>query len=84
MTFHLWSIGHANRGDAGALVWRLLAFNDLRVSELYEAVSYTHLDVYKRQAQGKAFAHATGTFKFVRGVATGAKTANSLQGIATD
>ena len=38
MTFHLWSIGHANRGDAGALVWRLLAFNDLRVSELYEVL----------------------------------------------
>jgi hypothetical protein len=38
MSFHLWSIGHANRGDAAALVWRLLAFEDLRVSELYEVL----------------------------------------------
>ena len=35
-------------------------------------------------AQGKACAHATGTFKFVRGLATGVKTANVLQRIATD
>jgi ElaA protein len=38
MSFHLWSIGHANRGDTSALVWRLLAFEDLRVSELYEVL----------------------------------------------
>jgi ElaA protein len=38
MTFHLWSIGHAARGTSNALVWRLLAFDDLRVSELYEVL----------------------------------------------
>ncbi|HOE43627.1 MAG TPA: GNAT family N-acetyltransferase [Rhodoferax sp.] len=33
MTFKLWSIGGGTRSNA--LVWRLLAFDDLRVSELY-------------------------------------------------
>ncbi|MBE0474119.1 PaaI family thioesterase [Rhodoferax sp.] len=35
-------------------------------------------------AQGKACAHATGTFKFVRRLVTGPKSANALQAIATD
>ena len=35
-------------------------------------------------AQGKACAHATGTFKFVRRLATGPRSANALQTIATD
>ncbi len=35
-------------------------------------------------AQGKACAHATGTFKFVRRLATGPKSVNLLQAIATD
>lgn len=35
-------------------------------------------------AQGKACAHATGTFKFVRRLATGPKSAQALQVIATD
>lgn len=37
MTFHLWSIGSGAR-SSDALVWRLLAFEDLRVSELYEVL----------------------------------------------
>ncbi|HSO44053.1 MAG TPA: PaaI family thioesterase [Rhodoferax sp.] len=35
-------------------------------------------------AQGKACAHATGTFKFVRRLVTGPRSANALQAIATD
>jgi len=35
-------------------------------------------------AQGKACAHATGTFKFVRRLATGPRSVNALQAIATD
>ena len=35
-------------------------------------------------AHGKACAHATGTFKFVRRLATGPKSAQALQVIATD
>jgi len=35
-------------------------------------------------AQGKACAHATGTFKFVRRLATGPRSAHALQAIATD
>jgi uncharacterized protein (TIGR00369 family) len=35
-------------------------------------------------AQGKACAHATGTFKFVRRLVTGPRSANALQTIATD
>ena len=35
-------------------------------------------------AHGKACAHATGTFKFVRRLATGPKSVHSLQVIATD
>jgi len=35
-------------------------------------------------AQGKACAHATGTFKFVRRLATGLKSVHTLQAIATD
>jgi len=35
-------------------------------------------------AQGKVCAHATGTFKFVRGLATGPRSVNALQTIATD
>ncbi len=38
MAFRLWGIGYAQRGDASALVWRLLAFDDLRVSELHEVL----------------------------------------------
>jgi ElaA protein len=37
MTFKLWSIGRHVTHDA-APVWRLLAFEDLRVSELYEVL----------------------------------------------
>ena len=35
-------------------------------------------------AQGKACAHATGTFKLVRALATGSKSVHALQTIATD
>ena len=38
MTFHLWHIGHAARDTPSVIVWRLLAFEDLRVSELYEVL----------------------------------------------
>jgi len=40
MTFKLWSIGtgHAAHGASTAPVWRLMAFEDLRVAELYEAL----------------------------------------------
>jgi ElaA protein len=37
MTFHLWNIGNHTR-SADAMVWRLLAFEDLRVFELYEVL----------------------------------------------
>lgn len=37
MTFHLWNIGNHTR-NADAMVWRLLAFEDLRVFELYEVL----------------------------------------------
>lgn len=37
MTFHLWHFGHEAH-TADALVWRLLAFDDLRVFELYEVL----------------------------------------------
>lgn len=37
MTFRLWNIGNHAR-NADAMVWRLLAFEDLRVSELYEVL----------------------------------------------
>jgi uncharacterized protein (TIGR00369 family) len=35
-------------------------------------------------AQGKACAHATGTFKYVRRLATGPKSVQALQTISTD
>jgi acyl-coenzyme A thioesterase PaaI-like protein len=35
-------------------------------------------------AQGKACAHATGTFKYMRRLATGPRSAHALQTIATD
>ena len=40
MTFKLWSIGSAaaKQGEDAAPVWRLLAFDDLRVYELYEVL----------------------------------------------
>ena len=38
MPFRLWSIGHAARHSASTMVWRLLAFEDLRVPELYEVL----------------------------------------------
>lgn len=41
MTLKLWSIGslhHAHAGGADTPVWRLLAFDDMRVSELYEVL----------------------------------------------
>lgn len=40
MTFKLWSIGtgRATHEEASAPVWRLMAFEDLRVSQLYEAL----------------------------------------------
>lgn len=40
MTFKLWSIGttSAKQGEAAAPVWRLMAFDDLRVAELYEVL----------------------------------------------
>jgi ElaA protein len=37
MTFHLWNIGSGARAS-DVLVWRLLAFDDLRVFELYEVL----------------------------------------------
>jgi len=38
MTFKLWSIGSASHATSNAPVWRLLAFEDLRVGELYEVL----------------------------------------------
>ncbi len=38
MTFKLWSIGTAAPWESSAPVWRLLAFDDLRVAELYEVL----------------------------------------------
>jgi ElaA protein len=38
MTFKLWSIGAATHRETSAPVWRLLAFDDLRVAELYEVL----------------------------------------------
>jgi ElaA protein len=38
MTFKLWSIGNLTPANASAPVWRLLAFDDLRVAELYEVL----------------------------------------------
>jgi ElaA protein len=40
VTFKLWSIGMASvkHGDAATPVWRLMAFDDLRVYELYEVL----------------------------------------------
>lgn len=38
MTFKLWSIGSSMQQPADAAVWRLLAFDDLRVAELYEVL----------------------------------------------
>ena len=40
MTFKLWSIGtgHGAHAASTAPVWRLMAFEDLRVGELYEAL----------------------------------------------
>ncbi len=38
MTFKLWSIGLALPQPSDATVWRLLAFADLRVAELYEVL----------------------------------------------
>jgi len=45
-------------------------------------LAFTEATVYN--AQGSACAHATGTFKFVRGLVTGARSVNPLQRIATD
>ena len=36
MSFHLWSFGHHSAVGADTMNWRLMAFEDLRVSELYE------------------------------------------------
>jgi ElaA protein len=38
MTFKLWSIGTAMPWESSAPVWRLLAFEDMRVAELYEVL----------------------------------------------
>jgi ElaA protein len=38
MTFKLWSNVSATPQEPGAPVWRLLAFDDLRVAELYEVL----------------------------------------------
>ncbi len=38
MTFKLWSVGSSAKKDAGSPVWRLMAFDDLRVLELYEVL----------------------------------------------
>lgn len=45
-------------------------------------MAFTEATVF--DADNKACAHATGTFKFVRRLATGPKSAQSLQTIATD
>ncbi|OIQ70286.1 putative acyltransferase [mine drainage metagenome] len=38
MTFKLWSIGATSPSELSAPVWRLLAFEDLRVDDLYEVL----------------------------------------------
>ena len=58
-------VGPVFRGE-GAAVFPLgktgtLVVNDLHPSAL-AAVSYTHLDVYKRQLNARALLHATGVF----------------------
>lgn len=36
--FHLWSFGQPPEGLAERMLWRLMAFDDLRVQELYEVL----------------------------------------------
>lgn len=38
MSFHLWSFGHHPDADTDRMLWRLMAFEDLRVHELYEVL----------------------------------------------
>ncbi len=45
-------------------------------------MAFTEATVF--DAHGHACAHATGTFKFMRGLATGPRTVNALRTIATD
>jgi len=45
-------------------------------------LAFTEATVY--DAQGRSCAHATGTFKFVRRLVTGPKSANHLQQLSTD
>jgi uncharacterized protein (TIGR00369 family) len=45
-------------------------------------MGFTEATIY--DSEGKACAHATGTFKYVRRLPTGAKSANSLDVISTD
>jgi uncharacterized protein (TIGR00369 family) len=45
-------------------------------------MAFTEATIY--DAEGKACAHATGTFKYVKRLPTGAKTANALNTISTD
>ena len=45
-------------------------------------MAFTEATIY--DAEGKACAHATGTFKYVRRLPTGAKSANPLNVISTD
>lgn len=63
MTFKLWSIGRHTSKEAQGPVWRLMAFDDLRVAELYEVLRlrsevfvveqrciYQDIDGFDRQA----------------------------------
>jgi uncharacterized protein (TIGR00369 family) len=45
-------------------------------------LAFTEATVF--DSAGKACAHATGTFKYVRALATGSKTTQAFQGISTD
>ena len=45
-------------------------------------MAFTEATIY--DAEGKACAHATGTFKYVKRLPTGAKSANPLDVISTD
>ena len=38
MSFHLWSFGQHSKGGQDVMLWRLMAFGDLRVEELYEVM----------------------------------------------
>lgn len=38
MSFHLWSFGQHAASNSDVMLWRLMAFSDLRVAELYEVL----------------------------------------------